>query len=72
MGHHHDEHHIDELSLYEGDQSKLYSGVYNHHAHEAYDSPSSKAHVKKIWVITAWLTLITLIELAGGFYQDYS
>lgn len=71
MGHH-QEHHVDELALYEGDQGKLYSGVYNHHAHEDYNSPASKAQIKKIWMITLWLTVITVIELVGGFYEYFN
>lgn len=70
MGHHANDHHheVDQLSLYEGDQSKLYSGVLAHHD-GGVDSPASKAQIKKIWKITLWLTIITLIELAGGFYE---
>ncbi len=53
--------------LYEGDQSKLYSGVYNHHTD--IKSEESKAHVKKIWMITLWLSIITIVEVAAGLYQ---
>lgn len=69
--HNHDTNHS-ELFYYEGDQSKLYSGIMNHHAHEGMDSAGSKAQVKKIWMITLWLSIITLIELAGGFYEYYN
>lgn len=52
--------------LYEGDQSKLYSGVLAHH-HDL-KSPESKAQVKKIWTITAILAVITIVEVLGGLY----
>ena len=52
--------------LYEGDQSKLYSGVLAHH-HDL-KSPESKAQVKKIWTITAILAIITIAEVLGGLY----
>lgn len=71
MGHHnHNEN--DLLHYYEGDQSKLYSGYINNHAAAGIDSPESKAQVKKIWRITLYLTLITLVELAGGFYEYFN
>jgi cytochrome c oxidase subunit 4 len=72
MSHHnHNEQH-DELFYYEGDQSKLYSGLYNHHAHAGIDSQESKAQISRIWKITLYLTLITLVELAGGFYEYFN
>ena len=52
--------------LYEGDQSKLYSGLMSHH--EDIKSAESKAQVKRIMKITVWLTLITLAEVAVGLY----
>lgn len=56
--------------LYEGDQSKLYSGVYNHHTD--INSEESKAQIKRIWKITLWLSIITIIEVAAGLYQHYT
>ncbi len=56
--------------LYEGDQSKLYSGVMNHH-HDI-DSTESKAQVKRILKITLWLTIITILEVAVGLYAHYA
>lgn len=56
--------------LYEGDQSKLYSGVMSHHGD--IKSAESKAQVKRIWKITAWLTLITILEVAVGLYAHHS
>lgn len=52
--------------LYEGDQSALYSGVMNHH-HDI-KSPESKAQVKRIVMITLWLTLITIAEVCVGYW----
>lgn len=60
----HDENNIQHL--YEGDQSKLYSGVLAHH-HDA-KSPESKAQVAKIWKITLFLSIITIAEVLGGLY----
>lgn len=70
MGHHTNDHHheVDQQALYEGDQSKLYSGVLAHH-HGDLKSPESKAHIKRIWMTTLYLTLITIVELIGGFYE---
>lgn len=70
MGHHHNEN--DLLHYYEGDQSKLYSGYINNHSAAGIDSPESKAQIKKIWMITLYLTIITLVELAGGFYEYFN
>ncbi len=72
MGNHHNNTQHDELFYYEGDQSKLYSGLLNHHAHDSVDSAESKAQIKKIWRITLYLTIITLVELAGGFYEYFN
>lgn len=52
--------------LYEGDQSKLYSGIMNHHAHDSVEGQASKAQVKRIMKITLWLSLITIVEVAFG------
>jgi cytochrome c oxidase subunit 4 len=56
--------------LYEGDQSKLYSGVMNHH-HDI-KSAESKAQIKRIWKITLWLSIITILEVAVGLYAHHS
>jgi cytochrome c oxidase subunit 4 len=50
--------------LYEGDQSKLYSGVMQHH-HDV-KSPESKAQVKRIWGIFWFLLAITVAEVVMG------
>ncbi len=52
--------------LYEGDQSKLYSGVLAHHSDV--DSTESKTQVKKIWKIFWILLAITLAEVVVGMY----
>ncbi len=57
-----------ELGLYEGDQSVLYSGVYNHHTD--IESEGSKKHVKKIWQITGILALITIVEAIIGIMAE--
>lgn len=54
--------------LYEGDQSKLYSGVLAHHGDEA----ASKKQVKRIMMITLWLTIITIAEVAVGLYAHHA
>lgn len=55
-----------EQFLYEGDQSKLYSGVLAHH-HDV-NSSESKAQVRKIWQVTGILAIITIVEVIGGLY----
>lgn len=61
-----DKKHSIEEHLYEGDQSKLYSGVLAHH-HDI-NSPESKAKVKKIWMVTLILAIVTFVEVMGGLY----
>lgn len=56
--------HDDIQSLYEGDQSKLYSGVLGHHGDA--QSPESKAQVKRIWKVTGILSVITIVEVLFG------
>lgn len=64
MSHHHNEH-LSQLDLYEGDQSKLYSGVLSHH-HGGVESAESQKKVKKIWMVTLWLAIVTVIEVSIG------
>ncbi len=64
-------HHINqktELSLYEGDQSELYSGVYNHHHN--IESKESKTQVGKIWRVTGVLAIITVLEAIVGILAE--
>lgn len=63
MSHHHYSE-SEKLHLYEGDQSKLYSGVLLEH--DTIDSSKSKAKIKGIWKITLYLTLITILEVTVG------
>lgn len=56
--------------LYEGDQSKLYSGVMSHHSD--INSDESKAQVKRIWKIFWVLLAITLVEVVMGMKLSHS
>ncbi len=57
-----------ELGLYELDQSKLYSGVYNHHTD--IESADSKNQVKRIWNVTAVLAVVTVVEAIIGIMAE--
>jgi cytochrome c oxidase subunit IV len=57
-------------SLYEGDQSKLYSGIMSHHTD--IKSAESKAQVKKIWSIFWFLLIITVAEVVMGMLFSHS
>ena len=50
--------------LYEGDQSKLYSGVLQHHTDV--NSEESKKQVGRIWKIFWFLLVITIVEVVMG------
>ncbi len=54
------------IGLYEGDQSKLYSGVLLQH--DDIQSQESKSQVKKIWSVTGILAIVTIIEVVLGLY----
>jgi len=70
MSHHnHDQEYI--KHLYEGDQSKLYSGVMNHHAGSDVKSAESKRQVAKILKVTLFLSIITIIEVIAGLYAHH-
>ena len=56
--------------LYEGDQSKLYSGIMQHHTDV--NSPESKSQVKRIWKIFWILLAITVIEVMMGMFFSHS
>lgn len=65
--------HNDEIThLYEGDQSKLYSGVYNVHKDEALNSEGSKKQIKRIWMITLYLAIVTIVEVSFGLWDHHS
>jgi cytochrome c oxidase subunit 4 len=65
--HHHNE---DIQSLYEGDQSKLYSGIMNHHTD--INSQESKKQIKRIWAVTGLLSIVTIAEVAIGLGAYYA
>ncbi|MBL7766707.1 MAG: cytochrome C oxidase subunit IV family protein [Chitinophagaceae bacterium] len=56
------------FSHYEGDQSALYSGGH----HQDANSAESKSKVKKIWVVTAILTVVTIVEVFLGLYGSHA
>jgi cytochrome c oxidase subunit IV len=56
--------------LYEGDQSKLYSGIMQHH-HDV-NSEESKNQVKRIWKIFWILLVITVAEVIMGMFFSHS
>ena len=63
-------HHQDNIQhLYEGDQSKLYSGVMQHHTDVA--SPESRSQVKRIWKIFWVLLVITIAEVILGMFFSH-
>ncbi|GAA4469189.1 hypothetical protein GCM10023093_28170 [Nemorincola caseinilytica] len=65
-------HHSDSIqSLYEGDQSKLYSGVMAHH-HGDINSAESKAQIKKIWKVFWILLVITVAEVVVGMFFSHA
>lgn len=69
MSAHHNEH--SDLHYYEGDQSKLYSGVMNHHFNHDVKSEESKKQIKRIWKVTAILAIVTIIEVALGLASHH-
>jgi len=63
-------HHEDSIQhLYEGDQSKLYSGVMQHHTDV--NSEESKNQVKRIWKIFWILLVITVAEVIMGMFFSH-
>lgn len=67
--HHHSEDNIQHL--YEGDQSKLYSGIMAHHEGDV-KSPGSKKQIKRIWNIFWLLLVVTVVEVLLGMYASHS
>lgn len=59
-------------ALYEGDQSALYSGVYNHHKAESIQSEASKKQIKRIWMITLYLAIVTILEVSLGLWDHHT
>ncbi len=68
MSSHHNQDNIQHL--YEGDQSKLYSGVMQHHTDIT--SEESKSQVKRIWKIFWILLVITVIEVIMGMFFSHN
>ena len=62
--HHHNEDNI--KHLYEGDQSKLYSGVMSHHTD--INSHESKKQIGRIWKVFWLLLAITVVEVVMGMF----
>jgi len=63
-------HHTDSIQhLYEGDQSKLYSGVMQHHTDVS--SPESKSQIKRIWKVFWILLVITVAEVIMGMFFSH-
>ena len=63
-------HHSDSIQhLYEGDQSKLYSGVMQHHTDVT--SPESRSQVKRIWKVFWILLVITIAEVIMGMFFSH-
>ncbi|HET8573380.1 MAG TPA: cytochrome C oxidase subunit IV family protein [Edaphocola sp.] len=64
------EHNTEEMvELYEGDQSKLYSGVLNHH--KDIHSQESKTQVKRIVRIMIYLAIVTSLEVTLGLWDHH-
>jgi len=57
--------------LYEGDQSKLYSGLMSHHHGESVKSEGSKKQISRIMKITVLLTIITIVEVGLGLVGSH-
>ncbi|WP_276134018.1 cytochrome C oxidase subunit IV family protein [Polluticoccus soli] len=66
--HHHTENNIQHL--YEGDQSKLYSGVMQHHTDIS--SAESRKQVGRIWKVFWILLAVTIVEVILGMFFSYS
>ena len=62
----HSESSHDPQVLYEGDQSKLYSGLMSHHHGQSVKSEGSKKQVGRIMKVTVLLSIITIVEVALG------
>jgi cytochrome c oxidase subunit 4 len=64
------QHHHDTVqSLYEGDQSKLYSGILQHHTDV--NSTESRTQVKRIWRVFWVLLVITVAEVIMGMFFSH-
>lgn len=52
--------------LYEGDQSKLYSGLMSHHRGESIDGQASKKQIGRLMKVTLILSVVTVLEVILG------
>ena len=59
-----------EQFFYEGDQSKLYSGLMAHHTDV--NSSESKSQIKKIWKVFWILLVITVAEVILGMFFSHN
>lgn len=66
--HHHTEDNI--KHLYEGDQSKLYSGIMQHHSDV--NSPESKKQIGRIWKVFWILLVVTVVEVILGMFFSHA
>src|SRR5690606_1386267 len=55
--------------LYEGDQSKLYSGIMSHHTDVK--SPESKKQIGRIWKVFWILLIVTVVEVVIGMFFSH-
>lgn len=67
--HHHSE--DNQQHLYEGDQSKLYSGIMNHHFHSDVRSSESKKQIGRIWKVFWILLVVTIVEVIMGMFYSH-
>ncbi len=67
MSQHHNQNEIQHY--YEGDQSKLYSGIMQHHTDV--NSPESKKQIGRIWKVFWILLVVTLVEVVLGMFFSH-
>ncbi len=60
----------DAQHYYEGDQSKLYSGIMSHHTDVK--SPESRKQIGRIWKVFWILLAVTIIEVVMGMFFSHS
>lgn len=60
-----------EQFYYEGDQSKLYSGIMNHHFNNDVASPESKKQIGRIWKVFWILLIVTVVEVVVGMFFSH-
>jgi len=67
MSQHHNQNEVQHY--YEGDQSKLYSGIMAHHGDLS--SPESKKQVGRIWKVFWILLVVTITEVILGMFFSH-